>query len=373
MFGLLRVLRILRVLRLLNDLADLNIILQAIGSSASALFYVTGLMLLFFYIFAVAGVFLFSGNDYFHFGTLGRAFLCLYQISTLDDWSDIARTNMYGCDYYGYDTDNAEYDAYCESPKGMGFWAAIYFAVFIVFGVYVLLSLFVGIIITSMELLRESIKEEDEVWEKVRGNQEAYNWNNSMVENLLEIFNSMDIEQNGKLTLNELKPILKIVHVTETDQFSLFMKVDKDSSGQIDFAEFIELIQLIGVAYHDTIKHKKAFVPSTNYLKSKPSLRSFFAGQNENAGGSRYHGKEALVFPDQGNSSPQSLGTDAPYHDKLETLQDNDDEDDESENFHVRHERGMVESPSESTLCSEGSLQVLAYGPLTECIEEEKE
>lgn len=360
MLGLLRVLRILRVLRLLNDIADLNIILQAIGSSASALVYVTGLMLLFFYIFAVAAVFMFADNDYFHFGSLGRAFISLYQISTLDDWGDMARTNMYGCDYFGYDTGKAEYDAYCEDPKGLGYIAAAYFGVFVVFGVYVLLSLFVGIIITSMELLRESIQEEDVVWEKVRANQLEYQWKDSMVENLLEIFNSMDIEQNGKLTLNELKPILKIVHVTETDQFTLFMKVDKDSSGQIDFAEFLELVHLIGIAYYDIIKNKKALVPNMGSLKQNYSVRamSLFGKSQPNiiSTKSSGNGNENAVHPDPnpfpvraGNRNKSGPQTFIEEEDAEELLGVFSNQDSEASLFTVG-----------------GELEVLATGPCME-------
>ena len=367
LLGLLRVLRILRVLRLLNDIADLNIILQAIGSSASALFYVTVLMLLFFYVFAVAGVFLFSGNDFFHFGSLGRAFICLYQISTLDDWGEIARTNMYGCDYYGYDTGNVAYDAYCEHPEGLGYLAALYFGVFIVFGVYVLISLFVGIIITSMELLRDSIKEEDEVWEKVRENQEEYSWKDSMVENLLEIFNSMDIEQNGKLTLNELKPILKIVHVTETDQFSLFMKVDKDSSGQIDFAEFLELVHLIGIAYQDTIKSKKAVIPNISGLKNNYSMKamSMFGKPSDSSASTKYYGnKDNTVFPDSFVSPAKSAVSCASSGPLIETLEDEDECEEEKRSDNLKYQA------SDSSLFSTGTIEVLATGPNFESEEE---
>merc|ERR1712170_192627 len=103
----------------------------------------------------------------------------------------------------------------------------------------VLVSLFVGIIIASMELLKEGIKEENEVWIKVKEMQKVHKLSDTTVDNLLEIFDLIDIAANGKLTLSELKPVLELVSVTQTDQFSLFMMVDDDSSGQIDFAEFI--------------------------------------------------------------------------------------------------------------------------------------
>lgn len=66
-----------------------------------------------------------------------------------------------------------------------------------------------------------------------------------------------------RLQLPELKPVLELVSVTQTDQFSLFMMVDKDSSGQIDFAEFIQLIHLMGLAYNRNIKklRRESLVP----------------------------------------------------------------------------------------------------------------
>ena len=124
------------------------------------------------------------------------------QVSSLDDWSEIARTNMYGCDLYGYDSGEDYYDSQCQSPRGLGWFAAWYFIVVVIIGTMVLLSLFVGIIITSMELLKEGIKEEKEVWAKVRVKQRQYNMRDATINNLLEIFDLIDIGQNGKLTVS---------------------------------------------------------------------------------------------------------------------------------------------------------------------------
>lgn len=94
-----------------------------------------------------------------------------------------------------------EYDSQCEHPIGLGWFAAWYFAIFIVFGVFVLISLFVGVIITSMELLREGIQEENEVWKKVKLMQQTHTLDDASIDNLLEIFNLVDTGQNGKLTV----------------------------------------------------------------------------------------------------------------------------------------------------------------------------
>jgi hypothetical protein len=132
------------------------------------------------------------------------------QVVTLDDWSEVAKTNMYGCDLYGYDSGEDYYDAKCEKATGLGWFAAWYFLVFIVFGVMVLVSLFVGIIITSMELLKEGIKEEEEVWAKVKAMQKDFNLRDTTIDNLLEIFDMIDIGENGKLTV--ILVIIKIMN-----------------------------------------------------------------------------------------------------------------------------------------------------------------
>jgi hypothetical protein len=230
--------------------------LRAIEDSALALSYVIVLLFLFFFHFAVAAVFLFAENDPYYFGNIGKAFITLFQVSTLDAWGGIARTNMYGCDLYGYQTGDDYFDDKCENPQGLGWLAAFYFYCFIVFGTMVLLSLFIGIIIASMEIIKQNIKDESEIWKKVEEVQTNRGYvNSSVIANLLEVFDLLDVGANGVLTMIELKPLLELVSKSETIQYGIFMKVDKDYSGRVDFAEFLEFIHHLGTAY----RHQKAY------------------------------------------------------------------------------------------------------------------
>ena len=72
---------------------------------------------------------------------------------------------------------------------------------FILLAVMVLISLFVGIIITSMELLKEGRNDEAEIWAKIRDIQERYKIQDSGVQNMLEIFEIMDRTKNARLTV----------------------------------------------------------------------------------------------------------------------------------------------------------------------------
>jgi ABC-type multidrug transport system fused ATPase/permease subunit len=108
----------------------------------------------------------------------------------------------YGCDLYGYDTGLDEYDMLCENSFGLGWYAAWYFIVFIMIGVMVLVSLFTGVIITSMDLLRDSFKAEVKVMSQAKQMQHHYFYDDQSFDNLLEIFEIIDIDSNGFLSVS---------------------------------------------------------------------------------------------------------------------------------------------------------------------------
>ena len=51
----------------------------------------------------------------------------------------------------------------------------------------------------------------------------------------------------------ELAPMLNLLSVAEKDQLAVFYQVDIDSSGQVDFGEFVELMHLVGGKYSDKL------------------------------------------------------------------------------------------------------------------------
>ncbi len=74
-------LRIFRILKLISKIPELNVIMMSIGSSLRALSYVVALMVIFFFHFAVAGIYLFEENDPAHFKGLVRSFTTLFQVN----------------------------------------------------------------------------------------------------------------------------------------------------------------------------------------------------------------------------------------------------------------------------------------------------
>lgn len=156
----LRLLRLLRVLKLVRALPKLQILVSALLKSIPSMGYVTVLLLLLFYVYAVAAVFLFGGNDPLHFANLQTAMLTLFRVVTLEDWTDVMYINMFGCDRYGYSPDSV---VQCTNPSASPLLASLFFVSFVLIGTMIILNLFIGVIMSGMsEAQVESEKENDE-------------------------------------------------------------------------------------------------------------------------------------------------------------------------------------------------------------------
>lgn len=117
----LRLVRLLRVLKLVRALPKLRILVIGLLQSLSSIAYIGLLLMLIFYLYGVIGarlrplapclasththphaprvapgVTLFSSNDPVSFGSLHMAMITLFRCATLEDWTDVMYTNMFG-------------------------------------------------------------------------------------------------------------------------------------------------------------------------------------------------------------------------------------------------------------------------------------
>ena len=155
--AILRLLRLLRVLKLVKALPKLQMLVGALMKSIPSMGYVSILLLLLFYIYAVAGVFFFGENDPIHFENLQMSMLSLFRVVTLEDWTDVMYINMYGCENYGY---GGNEDICTNStPNPMG--SVIFFVSFVLIGTMIMLNLFIGVIMTGMDEAKEEARKAD--------------------------------------------------------------------------------------------------------------------------------------------------------------------------------------------------------------------
>lgn len=135
--AVLRLARVLRVLRLVTALPKLQLLVGALLKSIPSMGYVALLLSILFYIYGVTGVFFFSQADPLHFGTLGDALLTLFGVITLEGWTALMYDLLRG-------------DSGVSPVK-----VVLYFISFVLFGTMIMLNLFIGVIMNSMQEMQE--------------------------------------------------------------------------------------------------------------------------------------------------------------------------------------------------------------------------
>lgn len=152
----LRLVRLLRVLKLITALPKLQILVSALLKSIPSMGYVSIFLSILFYIYGVAAVFIFGGNDPVHFGNLQTSLLSLFRVVTLEDWTDIMYIAMKGCNNYGY----SGLESLCTAPVARPLAGALFFSSFVLVGTMVILNLFIGVIMNGMDEARKELEEE---------------------------------------------------------------------------------------------------------------------------------------------------------------------------------------------------------------------
>jgi voltage-gated sodium channel len=186
---LMRIFRVMRVLRVVTAFQELQFMVETILKSVTSISYVGILLLLLFYIYGTMGVFLFRGNDPIHFGDLPTAMVNLFQIITLDNWINHLYINMYGCANYGYEG----VESFCTNSEPAPFTSAFYFLSFVLFGTMIVMNLFIGVIMDSMEQVKN--ERELEALTETHSHDTIAEQIVLLKENLADIANDLEIIQ----------------------------------------------------------------------------------------------------------------------------------------------------------------------------------
>ena len=161
----LRLARLLRVLKLVRALPKLQVLVGALLKSIPSMAYVSLLLLLLFYVYAVAATFMFGANDPVHFKTLPLSMLSLFRAVTLEDWTDLMYINRDGCANYGY----GGIEHLCTASEAYPIGSPFLFVSIVLLGTMIILNLFIGVIMNGMD----AAQEENELAEKARRREET--------------------------------------------------------------------------------------------------------------------------------------------------------------------------------------------------------
>lgn len=295
---ILRLLRLLRVLKLVKSLPQLAVIVNALLMGMSSIGYIGLILFLCYYIFAILGMMLFKGNDPFHFGNLHITMYTLFRCSTLDDWTEVMYVNVYGCDRYGgvYD----DFPELCTSPKESGLLAAVYFNVFIMIGAQVLLTLFIGVVTTSMEQAQEVQDAEMKIERQLKSLSTSLELTDVQVNCFRQVYAELDSDNYGTIDGEQLASCFESIDdlLTDVDVEEEVKKADPSGKG-IDIITFIVVLCNIPKCRHQRVlrravrrwkinKRKKGKFffkrtpPPAENKDKKPSVKS-------NPGGSLFH------------------------------------------------------------------------------------
>lgn len=130
--SVLRALRVLRVLRLVSVLPSLRNVVEAMLAALPGMGSIVLLMGLIFYVFAVMATKLYGDVLPERFGTLGYSLFTLFQLMTLESWAEATVRPIME-----------------QQPL-----AWLFFVPFILLATFVVLNLFIGVIVDSIQTLR---------------------------------------------------------------------------------------------------------------------------------------------------------------------------------------------------------------------------
>jgi voltage-gated sodium channel len=161
-FAVFRILRVLRILRMITVFPRLKLIISALLKSIPSMGYIIMLIGILFYVYAIVGVFVFGKSDPMHFGDLHHTFVTLFKVLTLEGWTDIMNVHIFG------PINN-------NNQQIVSLWPFFYFASFILIGAMIIMNLFIGVIMNSMEESQKELSQElNEIKYKDKNTDELY-------------------------------------------------------------------------------------------------------------------------------------------------------------------------------------------------------
>ena len=160
-FLVFRILRVLRVFRLFSTIQKLQLWVGALLRSLPSIAYVFLLLVIIIFTYGAIGVYFFSDNDPFHFGSLPNALLSLFRVITFSNWTDIMYHNIYGANIYPEHVYEINIPGITPSlPHAMGLPAAAYFISFVFICVFIILNMFTGIVLSAVQEMKMELEEE---------------------------------------------------------------------------------------------------------------------------------------------------------------------------------------------------------------------
>jgi len=213
-----RLLRLLRILRLVRVIRQLQVVVLSLIAGMHSIVYVAVFMSVVFFVYAVAAVQVFRLNDPFHFSDLSNAVVTLFTVSFLEGWRPVFEINFHGCDknLFG-DTDGGVYyastvdidlssntTAVCGNPSENKVFTFFFFSSYILVSAMVLVSAFVGIIVTSMQSASTTVRRRLAAEERLKMIEDFFQLDENSSKQTVYIYELLDSGFEGELTADKI-------------------------------------------------------------------------------------------------------------------------------------------------------------------------
>ena len=256
-----RLCRLMRIMRLVRMIKPLQIVILSLVAGFNSIIYVALFMIIMFFVYAVAAVQVFRRNDAFHFGKLSSGVVTLFTVSFLEDWRPVFDINYNGCNINLYgDVDDARYyssvigmewsqnisSTICPNPQRQRVFAVIFFFSYILVSGMVLVSAFVGIIVTSMQSASETVARKLEIQQRIDKIAHYFQLSHEAVKNTGDVYTLLDSGFQGAITERLLLQKMEILDIPTNEEFlkRTFATVNGITDTPFDEADFLLLTAL---------------------------------------------------------------------------------------------------------------------------------
>ena len=223
-----RLIRLLRILRLVRVIRQLQVVVLSLLQGLKSIIYVAAFMVIVYFVYAVAAVQLYRENDPFHFRSLSNAMVTLFLVSFLEEWRPVFDINYNGCNINEYGkADGGAYYAevteqavnMCTRPGGQKVFSILFFVSYILISAMVLVSAFVGIVVTSMQSASEQVHDRLAARERILSVQHYFSLTDESVKRSGEVFDLLNAGFSEELTAQMLLDKCKLLGIPTNEDF----------------------------------------------------------------------------------------------------------------------------------------------------------
>jgi voltage-gated sodium channel len=278
---LFRMVRLLRVVKVVRVFPELRMLVAALLNAQDSIMFVSLLMFLVFFSFAIFTVMEFKENDKWRFGDLHTALLTLFRVATGDDWTDVMYTAQFGCKEYPTEDPSLCTD---EGNSAKGWFAVVFFTLFHMLGGLVFLNLFIGVITVGMADAMEERDDEAYTQQRVR----RLKMSEHSITSYMHSFEALDLTKDNRVDVHDIKWALETLLFAPSEQdvhnliYSTFSsaKDDRDEppESELDLYDFVHAME----------NHKAILLlPHTREKETTTQRTSLFGMMGMGLGGSK--------------------------------------------------------------------------------------